>query len=141
MNNTNLTGDYDFEKLGSLLDELTLSDLDVSLTGFDDFELEFYSSNYDDFGDSLFEYNDDDDEFEGMDDFSDVEGELYNQNFLITIGFKTREDANQFLELLHYPRKLDQSTLQFMFEEIDLDVFTDSHETQDEDGINNEESE
>ena len=141
LNNTNLTGDYDFEKLGSLLDELTLSDLDVSLTGFDDFELEFYSSNYDDFGDSLFEYNDDDDEFEGMDDFSDVEGELYNQNFLITIGFKTREDANQFLELLHYPRKLDQSTLQFMFEEIDLDVFTDSHETQDEDGIDNEESE
>lgn len=39
LNNTNLTGDYDFEKLGELLDELNLSDLDVSLTGFDDISL------------------------------------------------------------------------------------------------------
>lgn len=36
LNNTNLTGEYDFEKLGDLLEELQTTDLDLSLTGFDD---------------------------------------------------------------------------------------------------------
>lgn len=39
LNNTNLTGDYDFEKLGSLLDELSLSEIDLSLTGFDELDI------------------------------------------------------------------------------------------------------
>ena len=45
LNNTNLTGEYNFEQLGSLLEDLEFNGFDVSLTGFDglediDFDLE-----------------------------------------------------------------------------------------------------
>ena len=45
LNNTNLTGEYDFEKLSSLLEDLEINDFNIELTGFNglediDFDLE-----------------------------------------------------------------------------------------------------
>ena len=52
LNNTNLTGDYDFEKLGALLEELEVSGLDISVTGFDGIdEYNLNAENYLDFND------------------------------------------------------------------------------------------
>ena len=39
LNNTNLMGHYDFEKLGNLFDELSLTDIDITLTGFDEADI------------------------------------------------------------------------------------------------------
>lgn len=39
LNNTNLMGDYDYQKLGNLLNELEFNGFDLEFTGFEDFEL------------------------------------------------------------------------------------------------------
>lgn len=39
LNNTNLMGDYDYEKLGTLLNELEFNGFNLEFTGFQDFEL------------------------------------------------------------------------------------------------------
>jgi len=46
LNNTNLMGDYDYQKLGDLLNELEFNGFNLEFTGFDD--LEFVSLNEDD---------------------------------------------------------------------------------------------
>lgn len=43
-----ISGEWDFEKLGEILDELTVNDFNIELTGFDDIELE--SMNTEDYG-------------------------------------------------------------------------------------------
>lgn len=55
LNNTNLMGDYDYQKLGSLLEELEFNGFNLEFTGFDDFEV-----------DSLNFGNDFDYDFEGI---------------------------------------------------------------------------
>lgn len=77
LNNTNLTGDYDFEKLGELLDELSLAEIDVSLTGFEEFEFSnmdnFFDDNFDDSDTEVVEYD-------GNFDMDFQEDETYTQD-------------------------------------------------------------
>ena len=39
LNNTNLMGDYDYQKLGTLLEDLEFNGFNLEFTGFDDLEL------------------------------------------------------------------------------------------------------
>ena len=59
LNNTNLMGDYDYQKLGNLLEELEFNGFNLEFTGFDDFEVD--SLNFgNDFDNTTFEYDDED---------------------------------------------------------------------------------
>ena len=68
-----ISGEWDYEKLGSLLDELSLTELDVSITGFEDFEineLQFEELDYifdNDYSDADMENDFDDVQFEDTD--------------------------------------------------------------------------
>lgn len=106
LNNTNLTGDYDFEKLGSLLEDLSLSELDVSLTGFDDFELSYYSNNENLGFQELFDEDIDWGDEETPDDYVDIEGERPNENYVVSIAFNSLENANKFLKYIGAPNEL-----------------------------------
>lgn len=61
-----ISGDWDYDKLSNILDELSISDLDMELTGFDDLEL----TNLD-LGDSFDDYDDDDFVDHAPTDFTD----------------------------------------------------------------------
>ena len=50
-----ISGEWEYEKLNVLLEELTLADIDITLTGFDDLEL----NNFDDLDLSNFDFEDD----------------------------------------------------------------------------------
>ena len=95
MNNTNLTGDYDFEKLGELLDELNLADFDVSLTGFDDFEINDFGLN-EDFIFENFE-TDDTSEDTGTDLY-----DMYSQNMKEPI-YEPKESHHKISDLYKNP--------------------------------------
>lgn len=95
LNNTNLTGDYDFEKLGELLDELNLADFDVSLTGFDDFEITDLGLN-EDFIFENFE-TDDTSEDTGTDLY-----DMYSQNMKEPI-YEPKESHHKISDLYKNP--------------------------------------
>ena len=81
LNNTNLTGDYDFEKLANILDELQLSEIDISITGFDGLDIENLTSSFDD----EYSFLEDEKNFSPNDTLIEVDGErnlTLNQNCL-----------------------------------------------------------
>jgi ParB-like chromosome segregation protein Spo0J len=55
-----ISGEWDFEKLGDILEDLEINDFDVDLTGFDDFEVEEIKFNNDIEFDSDMDLSDDD---------------------------------------------------------------------------------
>jgi hypothetical protein len=55
-----ISGEWDFEKLGDILEDLEINDFDVDLTGFDDFEIEEIKFNNDIEFDSDMDLSDDD---------------------------------------------------------------------------------
>lgn len=80
LNNTNLMGDYDYQKLGDLLNELEFNGFNLEFTGFQDFELKnielINDIEFDDFDDlsddDLANFEDNSIE-ENIDDLSDEE--------------------------------------------------------------------
>lgn len=124
LNQTNLMGEWDNEKLETVLKDLNDLNFDLSLTGFDDYEIELYlDEDLENFDYDKYLYDDDayDDE-ELPDDYVDVVGDNANKSYAISIGFDTKELANQFLDYLDYPREMKRDTLQFMFNELDWDL-------------------
>lgn len=105
-----ISGEWDSDKLSTLLDELKLKEFDIELTGFDDLEASFYCDN-DDLDFNPFNYDDDFDDDELPDDYVDVEGEKTNESYMVMISFKTQEEANEFLEFIEAPYKMDQRSV------------------------------
>lgn len=105
-----ISGEWDSGKLSALLDELNLNEFDIELTGFDDLEVSFYCDN-DDLDFNPFNYDDDFDDDELPDDYVDVEGEKTNESFMVMVSFKTQEEANEFLEFIEAPYKMNQRTV------------------------------
>lgn len=62
LNNTNLMGDYDYQKLGNLLEDLEFNGFNVEFTGFDDLEVNIFSQ---------FDYEGEDFNSEDLDNASD----------------------------------------------------------------------
>ena len=62
LNNTNLMGDYDYQKLGNLLEDLEFNGFNVEFTGFDDLEVNIFSQ---------FDYEGEDFNSEDLDNTSD----------------------------------------------------------------------
>ena len=62
LNNTNLMGDYDYQKLGNLLEDLEFNGFNVEFTGFDDLEVNIFSQ---------FDYEGEDFNNEDLDNASD----------------------------------------------------------------------
>lgn len=122
LNNTNLTGEYNFEKLGELLDELSLTDFDLSLTGFENFELDYLSEGNGVSFEDLFTENTDWEDQSLPDDYEDVEGERPNERYTISIGFSSLEDANTFLKYIQAPRELKNG---YNCALLDTDIFED----------------
>ena len=74
LNNTNLTGEYDFEKLSSLLEDLEINDFNIELTGFNglediDFDLEGFDWEHE-----APQFTDND--YEGMEDNYEIDDDL-----------------------------------------------------------------
>ena len=72
LNNTNLMGDYDYQKLGDLLNELEFNGFNLEFTGFEDFELKnielINDIEFEDFGDL------------NEDDLADFDGNLIKED-------------------------------------------------------------
>lgn len=115
LNNTNLMGDYNYQKLGTLLEELEFNGFNLEFTGFDSLELSFYTDDEIDFT-NPFEYDDEEDE--ELEDYVDVEGERTNEQYVVSVSFRTKERANEFLEFLDAPYQLTQRSVGIHEDEI-----------------------
>lgn len=122
LNNTNLMGDYNYQKLGTLLEELEFNGFNLEFTGFDSLELSFYTDDELDFT-NPFEYDDEEDE--ELEDYVDVEGERTNEQYVVSISFITKERANEFLEFLDAPYKLTQRSVGIHEDEINWESSDD----------------
>lgn len=111
-----ISGDWDTLKLEEILNELETDDL--LLTGFDENELNLYldgNLNLDD----LLEYED---EYDLPSDYMDVTGSDANKNYVLSIGFTSQEECNEFLEKIGFPKRMTRDTLQVMFDELNLPI-------------------
>ena len=122
LNNTNLMGDYNYQKLGTLLEELEFNGFNLEFTGFDSLELSFYTDDELDFT-NPFEYDDEEDE--ELEDYVDVDGERTNEQYVVSISFITKERANEFLEFLDAPYKLTQRSVGIHEDEINWESSDD----------------
>ena len=108
-----ISGEWDNEKLTKIFTDMKVEGFDLELTGFGDFELDFYLDND---TDDFFNPFDDDEsdldyEDETPEDYMDVEGERTNEQYVVSISFTTREDANKFLEYINAPYELKQRSV------------------------------
>lgn len=103
LNNTNLTGEYNFEKLGELLDELNLSDFDLSLTGFEDmdFDLEGFDWEQEEtqFNDNPMEVSEDDFQIDGEIEIQVEKGNLYKlgNHYLLCEDSTKKENVEKLI--------------------------------------------
>lgn len=89
-------GEWDLEKLNSLVNELKVNNFDTSLTGFDDFELETFSDIED-----LDAINEVIDEIEIEKESEDINNILVTEKDIVyTLKFDTEEDYNVWNEFL-----------------------------------------
>ena len=113
-----ISGNWDTVKLDDLLNELELDEL--KLTGFDDFELELFRNDELDVSDLLNYENSDDDEL--PDDYMDVTGDIANKNFVVSIGFPSKDEANGFLQFLGCGKRIvNRDTIQLRTDELEID--------------------
>lgn len=108
-----ISGEWDNEKLTQIFKDMKVEGFDLKLSGFGDFELDFYLDNEDE---DFFNPFDDDEsdldyEEEIPEDYMDVEGERTNEQYVISISFTTRENANIFLKYINAPYGLKQRTV------------------------------
>ncbi len=90
------SGEWDLEKLNSLVNELKVNDFDASLTGFDDIELETFSDVED-----LNLINETLDEIEIEEEDEDINNILVTEKDIIyTLVFDTEEEYNLWNEFL-----------------------------------------
>lgn len=90
------SGEWDLEKLNTLVNELKVNDFDTSLTGFDDFELETFSDIED-----LDVINEVIDEIEIEKESEDINNILVTEKDIVyTLQFDTEEDYNVWNEFL-----------------------------------------
>lgn len=94
----NLSGDWDYDKLTSIFEDLQLSGLDVTLTGFDDNEIEIMLDD--------FEYNEVFDDIDAGVEEPEEELEVLQDNQkdhnIVYISFIDMEKANKFLEIIDH---------------------------------------
>ena len=115
-----ISGEWDNEKLTQIFKDMKVEGFDLELSGFEDFELDFYLDNEDedffnpfDDGESDLDYED-----ETPEDYMDVEGERKNEQYVINISFTTRENANRFLKYINAPYELKQRSVKIQESEI-----------------------
>ena len=107
-----ISAEFDNEKLTQIFNDMKLEGFDLELTGFGDFELDFYLDNEDDdFFNPFDDESDLDYEDETPEDYMDVEGERTNEQYVVSISFTTREDANKFLKYINAPYELKQRSV------------------------------
>lgn len=94
----NLSGDWDYDKLTSVFEDLQLSGINVELTGFDDTEIEVMLDD--------FEYNEIFDEIdsgieEPEEELEEIQDNQKDHN-IVYISFIDWEKANKFLEIIDH---------------------------------------
>lgn len=111
-----ISGEWDNVKLEDILQELSQEELD--LTGFDELELGYYLDVDLDF-DNPFDYDDEEEEEFTPDDMvEDIEGDRTNEQFVVSISFRTKERANEFLNFIEAPYELTQRSVGIHDDEI-----------------------
>ena len=121
LNQQNLMGEWDNQKLELILTELDDVSFDLEMTGFDDYELDLLlDGDYESF--SMDDFGDDDAVDDLPSDYVDVTGENKSRSFVISIGFDDQVTANKYLEFLGYEREMTGNTLQFMFNDLEIDI-------------------
>ncbi len=149
LNQNNLMGEWDNKKLNTVLQDLNEVDFDLSLTGFEDYEIDLYlDDEYEKFEYTFTEENNVlsndsnqeeniEDEDELPSDYMDVTGTTANKSYVISIGFNDQETANKFLKYINYHRRMTRDTLQFMFTELEWDLDKLLEENQEKKTLNN----
>lgn len=121
LNQQNLMGEWDSIKLENVLNDLNDLDFDLSLTGFNDEEIDIYLD--DDYSEFQFSQEDDGDSDDDLpSDYVDVTGDVGDDMYILTIGFEDTELANKFLDYLGYSRHLTRKSLQLLFSDLELDL-------------------
>ena len=104
-----ISGEWDFEKLGEILDELTVNEFNIDLTGFDELEAELLSPD-----DTILGLYDEE-ETESYDDipedYVDVEGDVPNQTFSVIFSFEDKNKANEFINSLGINKEMKQNSI------------------------------
>ena len=113
-----ISGDWDTVKLENVLSELSTTELD--LTGFDKFEIELFKNEELDTSD-LMDYETSDDEL--PDDYVDVTGHDANKNYVVSIAFPSKEEANVFVEAMGCEKTMKRDTLQLHIDELNMDLY------------------
>ena len=123
LNQTNLMGEWDDLKLEMVLTELNDMDFDLDMTGFEDYELELYlDDDYEPFNMSNYDNIENEKDNDLPDDYMDVQGDNANKSYVIGIGFNDKETANKYLDFLGYQNHMNRDSVQFMFNDLDLDI-------------------
>lgn len=115
-----ISGEWDFEKLGEILDELTINDFNIELTGFDDLEVEILTLTED--FEQITPYEEDYPEYnEEPEDYVEVEGEIPNQTYSVIISFEDKTTANEFISSLGVDKEMKQNSVVINQDELEID--------------------
>lgn len=119
LNNTNLMGDYDYQKLGSLLEDLEFNGFNLEFTGFDDLELDIFVDGHSPF-DDLYDENEIED-YDDVPDFQEVQGEVPNQSYTVIISFESKEKANDFIKRLGSEKQMTQTSIVLIEDDLNFE--------------------
>ncbi len=124
LNQSNLMGEWDDEKLSFVLQELSDVNFDLDMTGFEDYELDLYlDDNMENFtfNDNMETVYDKDDN-DLPSDYMDITGDTGDRTYVVSVGFDNQTLANKYLDYLGYDRQMNKSTVQLMFKDLDFDL-------------------
>lgn len=113
-----ISGEWDFEKLGEILNELTINEFNIDLTGFDELETSFYTDN-EEINFNPFDYNDEEEE-ELPEGYVEVEGERTNESYSVIISFNTQEEAQEFISKVGSDKEIKGNSLALTYDEITI---------------------
>lgn len=114
-----ISGEWDFEKLGEILDELTINEFNIDLTGFDEFEAELLAP--DDTLLSLYDEEETENYDEVPEDYMDVEGDVPNQTYSVIFSFEDKEKANEFIKSLGVDKEMKQNSIVINQDELEIE--------------------
>ena len=113
-----INGEWDFDKLTDIFNELQEIGFDLSFTGFDEFEIDALVTDDDEIS-SLFDYDDEEeDDDEELEDYLEVEGE-HVRSYVVSVSFTTKEKVNNFLKYIGSDKEIVRDTI--LVKEEDLD--------------------
>lgn len=113
-----ISGEWDFEKLSEVLQDIKINDFDIELTGFDELEVELLSP--DDSLSNLYDEEEAESYDEVPDDYIDVEGDVPNLTYSVIFSFEDKDRANEFIKSFGLDKEI--KSLSVIIKEDELEI-------------------